>query len=417
MTSTEHRARLLRREPSPSAFTRLSEAIIRKRLSFLDVGSITIVLPDGTTLRHCGQRHGPHAELVIRQWRALWRLMTEGDIGLARSYIEQDCDSPCVKTLIAYGAANEQGLSKATPNSRLNRWIDRLRHWRRSNTRSGSRRNIASHYDLGNDFYAHWLDHGMNYSSAIYVDPGEPLEIAQQRKLDRIIQLMEAGPGQDVLEIGCGWGALAEQILSTDVASLTGLTLSVEQQDYAQQRLAQSDAAARHDIRLQDYRDVSGRFDRIVSIEMVEAVGAQYWPVYFGKLRELLADDGVVILQAITIDASRFDAYRRQPDFIQRFIFPGGMLPTAELLEHHAKNAGLQLISTDTFGNSYAYTLAEWRRRFLAAWPEVEVLGFDARFRRMWDYYLAYCEVGFETRAINVGLYRFRPTDVLSGEI
>jgi cyclopropane-fatty-acyl-phospholipid synthase len=270
----------------------------------------------------------------------------------------------------------------------------------------GSSRNIAAHYDLGNDFYALWLDHGMNYSSALFTRQDQTLEQAQDAKLRRVIVLLDPQPGHSVLEIGCGWGALAERLVTQHGCRVTALTLSAAQFDFARDRLRRGATTADWDLHLRDYRDIESRYDRIVSIEMLEAVGERYWPMYFEKLQQSLSDTGVAVLQVITISPSRFERYRRRPDFIQRYIFPGGMLPTEEIIRREAAQAGLRIVAQEAFGRSYAQTLAEWRRRFLDAWPEIEALGFDARFKRMWHYYLSYCETGFRTGAIDVSQFK-----------
>jgi len=274
------------------------------------------------------------------------------------------------------------------------------------NTRRGSRRNIAAHYDLGNEFYEQWLDPGMTYSAGLVSLANQTLEEAQDAKLDRVLSLLDLAGGESVLEIGCGWGSLAERMIDRHDCTVTGITLSAEQLAFAQGRLRDRTVAGRCDLRLQDYRDVRGTFDRIVSIEMLEAVGEAYWPTYFEKLQNCLRPGGAAVLQVITIDEARFDYYHRRPDFIQKYIFPGGMLPTTEIIEREIEKAGLQLVAKEFFGESYARTLEEWQRRFQDAWPAIKALGFDARFKRTWEYYLAYCQAGFDTGAINVGLYK-----------
>jgi cyclopropane-fatty-acyl-phospholipid synthase len=274
------------------------------------------------------------------------------------------------------------------------------------NTRRGSRRNIAAHYDLGNEFYKHWLDAGMTYSAGLFSSPGQSLEEAQDAKLDRVLGLLELAGGERVLEIGCGWGGLAERLLQKHDCTVTGITLSAEQLAYARHRLRDDIGTGRCDLRLQDYRDVHGTFDRIVSIEMLEAVGEAYWPTYFEKLRDHLRPGGIAVLQVITIGEDRFEKYRRMPDFIQKYIFPGGMLPTTQIIERETAKAGLQVVASEFFAEGYARTLEEWKRRFQEAWPAIEALSFDERFKRMWDYYLAYCQTGFETRTIDVGFYK-----------
>jgi cyclopropane-fatty-acyl-phospholipid synthase len=383
--------------------------LLRPYLKELQVGTLTVALPSGATIRHQGILPGPEAVLVVRRWRALWWMMFEGAIGLGRAYIEDDCRSPDLRALLDFGMQNEATADEAAWRLRPSHLRERIRHARRANTKRGSRRNIAAHYDLGNDFYALWLDAGMNYSSARYGDAAQTLEQAQQAKLDRVAELLEVKPAQRVLEIGCGWGPLAERLIERHGCRLTGLTLSTEQLEFARARLSHRGMTESAELRLQDYRNIEGRFDRIASIEMLEAVGERYWPAYFAKLRQALTETGIAVLQAITIAEARFADYRRQPDFIQRYIFPGGMLPTMAIIRREAARAGLRLVAHESFGASYVRTLAEWRRRFLERWPDIEALGFDLRFKRMWEYYLSYCEVGFAAGAVDVNLLKLAP--------
>jgi cyclopropane-fatty-acyl-phospholipid synthase len=384
--------------------------VLKRLLKTAPIGSLTVTLPSRVTLVHKGARAGPEATLNIRRWRTLWRMMLGGSLGLARAYIDDDCRSPDVRALLDFGMQNEEFFVESAAGAQRSRFLARIRHLRRTNTRQGSRRNTAAHYDLGNAFYKLWLDQNMNYSSGLFTTEQQTLEQAQHAKLARIVELLDVEPGQRILEIGCGWGPLAEHLLTDHACQFTGLTLSAEQFKFAQARLRSLAGTANWDVRLQDYRDVEGRYDRIVSVEMVEAVGERYWPIYFQKLRQSLTDTGVVVLQAITIAELRFARYRRRPDFIQRYIFPGGMLPTKEIIRREANRAGLRVIEDDSFGASYAKTLAEWRRRFLRSWPEVAALGFDVRFKRMWEYYLSYCEVGFKAGAIDVSFFKLEPT-------
>ncbi|HEY1934019.1 MAG TPA: cyclopropane-fatty-acyl-phospholipid synthase family protein [Acetobacteraceae bacterium] len=295
------------------------------------------------------------------------------------------------------------------PGAESGAWLMRLLHrWRhraRANTPAGSRRNIRHHYDLGNDFYARWLDAGMSYSSAMFCDPGQSLEDAQAAKHDRIMELLDVQPGHSVLEIGCGWGGLAEHLAAAGCA-VTAVTLSPAQHDFARARLQRAGLADRVDLRLQDYRSVEGAYDRIVSIEMLEAVGEAWWPTWFDLLRTRLRPDGTVVFQSITIDDARFEFYRRNADFIQRYIFPGGMLPSPGALRAQIARAGLAPHAMEAFGESYALTLRIWQERFQAAWPDIAASGFNDRFRRMWEYYLSYCEAGFRTHSVDVSLWR-----------
>ncbi|MDM0118462.1 SAM-dependent methyltransferase [Variovorax arabinosiphilus] len=369
-------------------------------------GSLLVELPNGERVLGRGAQPGPHAAVTLHRWRPLARMVLRGDIGLAESYRDGDWSSPDLSALLEFGIRNEAGCGRAYEPSLPARWIGRVAHRLRSNTRRGSRQNIAFHYDLGNAFYAQWLDPQMIYSSALYARGDETIEEAQATKLARIVELLELQPGSTVLEIGCGWGALALAMGGEGGAQVTGLTLSTEQLAHACEQVKAQGLEARIDLRLQDYRDVDGRYDRIVSIEMLEAVGERYWPVYFDTLRDRLADDGVAVVQVITIDEAQFASYRATPDFIQRFIFPGGMLPPVEALRAQAARVGLRLEVAESFGMSYAATLAEWRRRFLAAWPTIEPLGFDAAFKRLWEYYLSYCEAGFRAGRVDVRLLR-----------
>lgn len=382
----------------------MAEAILRLVAGDLECGELTIETPAGNRMLIVGRNPGPQAKVTIHTWRCLWRVFASSDVGAADAYIAGEWSSPNLASLLALASRNAS-MSEPLNFGRAQRFWLRLRHAMNRNTRRGSRRNISAHYDLGNEFYRQWLDPGMTYSSALYTGAGQTLEEAQDAKLDRIVGLMDVKGGEKVLEIGCGWGGLAERLLRHDCA-VTGITLSAEQLAYAQDRLKADVAAGRCDLRLQDYRDVQGEFDRIVSIEMIEAVGEAYWPIYFEKLRRCLRPGGIAVLQVITIDASRFDNYRRNPDFVQKYIFPGGMLPTTKIIERETASSGLKLVAKELFGDGYARTLEEWRRRFLEAWPAIQALGFDARFKKTWEYYLAYCQAGFETGAINVGLYK-----------
>jgi cyclopropane-fatty-acyl-phospholipid synthase len=382
--------------------------LLRKLLSSLEYGSISVRLPDGHVLNQQSGRPGPDAVLHLTRWRALRRLLVGGDVAFAEAYIDGDWSSPDLPALLELAAVNIAHIEHTIGGSLPVRLLNRLRHLLKANSRSGSRRNIAYHYDLGNDFYRLWLDPGMTYSSALYTSAVETLEEAQENKLARIVELLSAAPHADVLEIGCGWGTLAARLAKAD-CNVKAITLSSEQMAYAQDHIEREGLSGHVTLELQDYRDCEGSFDRIVSIEMLEAVGEQYWPLYFNKLRQLLKIDGQAVLQVITIDESRFDSYRNTPDFIQRYVFPGGMLPTKALVASQARDAGLELVSSEFFGRSYAHTLAEWRFRFRQNWSGVQKLGFDQHFRRLWDYYLAYCEAGFNAGTIDVGLYVFKP--------
>ena len=383
----------------------IPEAFLRRIVGELECGELVIETPAGNRLVLRGRRAGSQAQVTIHSWRFLWRIISGWDIGFAEAYIAGEWSSPDLVALLKI-ACNNRALAEPLKALRGPRFWLRLRHAINRNTRRGSRRNIAAHYDLGNEFYQQWLDPGMTYSAALYSVASQSLEEAQNAKLDRVISLLDLAGGERVLEIGCGWGSLAERMMDLHSCTVTGLTLSAEQLAFAQRRLRNRAAAGRCDLRLQDYRDVRGTFDRIVSIEMMEAVGEAYWSTYFEKLRDRLRPGGSAVLQVITIDEARFENYRRRPDFIQKYIFPGGMLPTKRIIEREISQAGLRLVAHEHFGESYARTLEHWQQRFQKSWPIIKRLGFDDRFKRTWEYYLAYCQVGFEARTLNVGLYK-----------
>jgi cyclopropane-fatty-acyl-phospholipid synthase len=383
------------------------EPLVRRFLARIETGDLTVDLPSGARLAHKGAQPGPQAFLTIHRWRAIWRLILLGDVGFAESYIAGDWTSPNLPAFIELAARNIEPLEAKIEGSFATRLIGRLRHFAHANTRTGSRKNIAFHYDLGNSFYQCWLDPSMTYSSALYAGPFDTLEDAQTRKIRRIAELLDIEDDNEVLEIGCGWGALAIS-LAPLCRSVKGVTLSAEQLLHAKGRIRENGLEDKVSLELRDYRDIAGSFDRIVSIEMVEAVGEAFWPDYFQVLHDRLRPGGTVVLQAITIDERRFESYRQSPDFIQRHVFPGGMLPTREAIVREAEKVGLVLSFSERFGESYARTLSEWRRRFLASRKSVEAMGFSEEFRRMWDYYLSYSEGGFRAGTVDVGFYKFQ---------
>jgi cyclopropane-fatty-acyl-phospholipid synthase len=381
----------------------------------LVVGPMTIGLPNGDEVivrgTNSNATDADGARIDLRRGRGIRRMLTGGAMGFARGYIDGDWDSPDLVAAIELTSRNEAALDDAfrayAPATTLNR-LRRVRHLMRPNTRTGSQRNIARHYDLGNAFYRLWLDDGMTYSAALFSDPSEDLGAAQRAKYRRLADALDLRPGMHVLEIGCGWGGFAETVAHDYGCRVTAITVSREQHAYARERIAQAGLADMVDVRFQDYRDVEGTFDRIASIEMLEAVGERYWPVFLRVLGDRLAPGGIVGLQVITIEDARFESYRRSADFIQTYIFPGGMLPSPMALDAMARDGGFRIDDAFYFGLSYAETLARWRERFEAASPEIFRLGFDERFRRIWRYYLAYSEAGFRCGAVDVGQFVLR---------
>lgn len=364
-------------------------------------GGVAIMqLPDG---RRLAFGEGPlKAQIIIKDFAGAQRIVKAGDIGFGEGYIAGDWDTPDLVALLTFFAANAEEFGRIWRGNPLVRVAQALRHWARRNSKAGSRRNILAHYDLGNAFYTRWLDPSMTYSSARFTDAGMTLDQAQTEKYKGIADKLDLQPGDRVLEIGCGWGGFAEYAAKHRGAQVVGLTLSDEQLAYAQARMQREGLSEKVSLRLQDYRDVVGPFDKVASIEMFEAVGEKYWPAYFGKIADVLKPGGRAALQIITIRDELFEDYRANTDFIQKHVFPGGMLPGMTQLRAQTKRAGLDEASLERFGLDYARTLSIWRKTFLAQWDSIEPLGFDERFKRLWNYYLAYCEAGFATERTDV---------------
>lgn len=387
---------------SREGFTGRIVAAAGRRLMPRDIaGGITLTLPSGRQHRIGFERPGVHCDLALRSYKPVLAGMRRGAIGFAESYMAGELESSDITAVLRFYLRNREALNRAARPVFFKSIGDRLFHLLRANTRAGARRNIRAHYDLGNDFYGLWLDSTMSYSSAFYGTGAVSLEDAQIAKYELVLGALDLTRSSRILEIGCGWGGFAE-VAADKGHQVTGLTISQEQLDYARRRLGE-----RAEIRFQDYRDTPEQFDAIASIEMIEAVGEANWPTYFKVLHDRLKPGGSAAVQAITIDRHLYDGYRRKADFIQRYIFPGGMLPTKCILAEQARRAGLAFQAVECFGRDYARTLALWRERFEAAWPAVAQLGFDERFRRRWHYYLSYCEAGFTEGSIDVGVYRF----------
>jgi len=365
-------------------------------------GTLTWVLPSGEEIRCKGSEPGPEARLVVRDYNFIRRCFAAGTVGFAEGYMAGEVESPNLAALLGGFSLNMERVQRLVSGNPIMRAVDFVGHLMHRNDREGSKKNIHAHYDLGNHFYSRWLDPSMTYSSALYETPRQPLDQAQRAKYAALARSIGLESGQSVLEIGCGWGGFAEFAAAEVGARVTGITISQEQYDFARKRLFDNGLAEKADIRLIDYRDVDGRFDRVASIEMFEAVGEEYWPTYFGKIRDVLSPGGRAGLQIITIRDDIFRTYRRRADFIQKYIFPGGMLPSETALKPVIARAGLDWQHVMRFGEDYADTLAEWGRRFEAAWDDVRRQGFDERFRRMWRYYLSYCEAGFRTGRTDV---------------
>ena len=380
------------------AFRALAAALKR----YWSIGGLTLVGPGGSLTRIEGAERGLDARLEVKDGRFVRRILASGDIGFADSYVAGEWDTPDLATCLIAFAANFDAIGAMMKGNPILRLAQAVAHALNGNSRSGSRRNVYAHYDLGDDFYRLWLDEGMNYSSVLALPPKADLASAQTDKHAALARTMDLQRGQSVLEIGCGWGGFAEFAAREYEAKVTAVTISPSQQSYACRRIQAAGLGERVNVELRDYRDVEGRFDRVASIEMFEAVGEKYWPAYFSTVRGRLVDGGRAGLQIITIDDALFDTYRRRPDFIQLHVFPGGMLPSERRLREETDAAGLRWTDVSRFGQGYADTLHAWLRRFCERIGEVRALGFDDRFERLWRYYLAYCEAGFRTGRTDV---------------
>jgi cyclopropane-fatty-acyl-phospholipid synthase len=364
-------------------------------------GTLTLTTPQGYQLRF-GDGSAPHAAIRLHTWTALKRIFRGGDVGLAECYRDGEVSCNNLTTLLHIALRNQAALELAFKRNRLLNIFYRMRHLLRPNSRRGSSRNIEAHYDLGNGFYRTWLDETMTYSSARFQDglDGDLIR-AQGHKYQRMIEMAGAKQGERILEIGCGWGGFAEHAARQGI-EIEGVTLSPSQLGYARNRIAEAGLQGQVSLRLKDYRALSGRYDHIVSIEMLEAVGEAYWDHYFAKLNELLNMGGRVAIQTIVIRDDLFEVYRRRSDFIQQYIFPGGMLPSPGRLDDLAEKHGFVIDARESFATDYAETLRRWRRKFLANRERLHRLGFDTAFIRLWEFYLAYCEVGFDEARIDV---------------
>ncbi|WP_312145882.1 cyclopropane-fatty-acyl-phospholipid synthase family protein [Brevundimonas sp.] len=399
MTTTLYGVQSQKRSRSP-----VFDLLLRLLSANWTWGRLTLILPDGSHHRLVGQQPGHAAVMNIRSYNFAARVLKSGDIGFAEGYMAGEWETPQLAVLLETLVNNYDHIRRLFDGNPLMNGINWLGHRLNRNSRRGSRRNIHAHYDLGNAFYRAWLDPSMTYSAARFERSDQTLEAAQRAKYAALARLMDLRAGHSVLEIGCGWGGFAEFAAREVGAVVTGVTISREQHDFARRRLFEAGLAEKVDIRLTDYRDVEGQFDRVASIEMFEAVGREYWPVYFDKVHGALKPGGRAGLQIITIKDALFDEYDARTDFIQKYVFPGGSLPSEAKLAPVVAAAGLTWGETERFGRDYADTLAEWARRFEAAWGDIgrAGAGFDDRFRRLWRFYLAYCEAGFRSGRTDV---------------
>ncbi len=394
--------------PRPPRAPRAAQMALRL-MERLDRGTLELVLPDSSQ-RRFGDGQGPRAALHLHDWHLCGAALKSGDIGFAESFIDGHWSTPDLPELLRLMIANREQVESVIYGSWWGALLYRVRHLLNRNTRTGSRKNIHAHYDLGNEFYRLWLDPTMNYSGAWFNgDLAQPLEQAQHAKVRRALAAAGVQPGARILEIGCGWGALAETAARDLQARVTGVTLSTEQLAWATERMRAAGLAERVDLRLQDYRDITDEpFDAVVSVEMFEAVGREYWPSFFETLKRCLKPGAQACIQSITIRDDLFDRYVRSTDFIQQYIFPGGLLPSQTEFCRAAEHAGLEVVDRMAFGTDYAETLRRWRAAFTAQAERMQPLGFDPRFMRIWDFYLAYCEAAFDTGNTNLLQFTLR---------
>lgn len=384
----------------------ISTQTLLKILQGLQSGRLTLTLPNGEVMEFGNRQDSLSADIQIHDWSVFKQILSHGDIGFAESYIRGEWNTSNLKSILELAICNRLILEKAIYGSWSGSIFYRLKHWLRDNTKTGSRKNIHAHYDLGNAFYSLWLDPTMSYSSAWFSEGDkQTLADAQRAKIKRILNSLHTKTGAHILEIGCGWGGVMEEALLSQ-RSITGLTLSTEQKAFADHRLQKISAAlhspATFEVRLQDYRDCKEQFDGIASVEMFEAVGEKHWPEYFQTVAQCLKKDGKACIQTIVIAEDLFERYRHNTDFIQQYVFPGGMLPSRTSFKAHANNAGLQIEDEFAFGQDYAKTLCIWRDSFNQKLQEVRQLGFDEAFIRLWNFYLMYCAAGFSLKNIDV---------------
>ena len=363
----------------------------------LNSGRVDFVLPDGRRFRAEGKCPGPVAEITINNPEVFARLIREGDLGFSDAYLDEWWTTPDLQTFMDFIHADNDDMYDGFSGIAIVRAWEKVRFWFQSNSKRQALKNISHHYDLGNDFYSLWLDDTMTYSSALFNTGQESLENAQIAKYASMIDQMGVKPGDHVLEIGCGWGGFAEYAAKERGLKVTGLTISKEQLLYAQKRIKNKGLEDKVDLKLQDYRDEKGVYDGVASIEMFEAVGEKYWPIYFETIKHCLKPGRQATLQIITVHDARWDVYRKSVDFIQKYIFPGGMLPSPTVLRQEVTKAGLRVQHSIEFGKSYSQTLRRWFDVFNDQWDTINDMGFDDRFRRMWNFYLTSCAATFES--------------------
>ena len=378
------------------------EILLLKGIKKFSYGSIQIEFSDGYIENIKAKKPGPKAMLKINKPNAAKEIIQGGSVAFAESYINKDISTDNLTNLIHYCALNNDQAESTFNISILKKIVHKIFHYKNKNTKNQAKRNISFHYDLGNKFYEYWLDKTMTYSSAIFNNKSIELEVAQNNKYKKLAELSAIKNGDQILEIGCGWGGFAEFIGNNYDCNLTAVTISREQYEYTKKRIFDANLSHKIEVLLCDYRNITGKFDKIVSIEMFEAVGKQYWNTFFKKIENILKPKGSISLQLITIDDNIYDVYKTNPDFIQKYIFPGGMLPSDKILKELINKTSLKINSIDSFSKDYAKTLNIWNKEFNKKWDKIEKLGFDENFKLLWNYYSSYCEGGFLSKNIDL---------------
>ena len=380
--------------------TRTIDKFLNARVGVLQKKNLILTLPNGYRVKL--GNHADSVEITFNSWLGVWLIFRRGSLGFTEGYVNNYWQTKDILDLMEYLPQNLNALSQISDGIFSYKISSRINHYFNKNTLSGSKKNIKAHYDLGNDFYKLWLDGSMTYSSGIFYTETSTLQEAQKNKYQSILNLLNLKKGSKILEIGCGWGGFLEYA-SNQGFDVKGITISPSQFNYVKAK--QKNSKSEYDIQLIDYRFVSGKFDAIVSIEMFEAVGSEYWDIFFSKIRSLLKENGKAAIQTITIGNTFFDNYKNNPDFIQTYIFPGGMLASNEIIHRLSESKNLEITQQNDFGSSYAKTLEIWFENFQKAWREVETMDFDERFKNKWDMYLAYCRGGFLSERISVSQY------------
>ena len=372
---------------------------INKIGSKIKFGKLIVVMPNGNEFIFKGKK-GIEGKLILKSYKPIIRTILGGHLGFSESYLNHEWESPNLEKLLELMLKNLP--NEFQPKSKLYKFYNRFIHFLRDNTKIRAKKNIEYHYDIGNSFYEIWLDNVMTYSSGIIQKENEELFQAQKNKYEKLIKKMDIKPHHKVLEIGCGWGGMAEYIGKNLGCDYTGITISPNQKEFAEKRMISNKIEKKTNIKLCDYRDIKGTFDRIISIEMIEAVGEKYWDTYFSKINNCLKKGGLAGIQMILIDNKKFNSYRKSVDFIQKYIFPGGMLPSHEIIRDSFTKNGLKEISNNSFGESYAKTLKIWRNNFNSSLDKLTKIGIDAKIQRLFHYYFSYCEAGFSDGQIDV---------------